>query len=77
MFSEQLKYLKHYIRAYKLQQVIMVLLTKRLLPTDIKEMRNLQAMFDQIFRAKVDDLFDDLSRVKNAGAERLSAVQAI
>jgi hypothetical protein len=33
----------------------MVLLTKRLLPTDLNEMRELQTMFDQLFRAKVDD----------------------
>ena len=46
VFTEQLRYLKHSIKAHKLQQVIMVLLTKRLLPTDLSEMRELQTMFD-------------------------------
>ena len=46
VYTEQLRYLKHSIKAHKLQQVIMVLLTKRLLPTDLSEMRELQTMFD-------------------------------
>ncbi len=52
------------IKSYKLQTVLMILMTKNLLPNDMVQLKALSAEFNDLFSWKVMSQHDEIAKQK-------------
>ena len=66
VFAEQQLFIKTQLKSRKLAQVLIILMTKRLLPSDIKELAAVYNEFSDMFNWKVHSKIDEMHKTKQA-----------
>jgi hypothetical protein len=67
VFNERKAFVRLQIKSKKLQTALMILMTKRLLPSDIDEMKALIDEFNDLLSWKVMSKVDELARIRLHG----------
>lgn len=62
VFNEQKQFTRHQIKSGRLKTALMILMTKKMLPTDSSELLKLYTEFNDLFSWKVMNKADDLEK---------------